>query len=317
MTDHRSGMPRVVLHPHRPRGIHEQLARLEREGEIELVVAQDDDEVAAALAGGADVLASFRWEERYLQPSLRWVASISAGVEQYPLAELEREGVTLTTASGVNAIAVAEHAMALLLACVRRLDAAVTSKANRQWERHGPRLELHGSTMVVAGIGAIGERVAELATGFGMRVVGVKRDPDDYDGCAQRVVGPEELVAVCREADVLVNALPGGDQTKGLISTAVFDALDGGWLISVGRGSVVDEPALVDALETGRIRGAGLDVFADEPLDDTSPLWAIPGVVMTAHVGGLSPNYGQRWVGLFRRNLEAHLGRRPWTNRVT
>jgi D-2-hydroxyacid dehydrogenase (NADP+) len=317
MTGRERAVPRVVLHPHRPRGIRAELARLEHDGEIELVVAQDSDEVAAALADGADILASFRWEERYLQPSLRWVASISAGFEQYPLAELERNGVALTTASGVNAIAVAEHAMALLLGCVRRLDAAVMSQADRRWERHGPRLELHGSTMVVAGIGAIGERVAELATGFGMRVLGVKRDPDDYDGCAQRVVGPEELVTVCREADVLVNALPGGEQTKGLISTAVFDALDGGWLISVGRGSVVDEPSLVEALEDGRIRGAGLDVFAGEPLDEGSPLWALPGVLMTAHVGGLSPNYGRRWVELFRRNLAALTGRQPWTNRVT
>ena len=317
MTDPGSAVPRVVLHPHRPRGIREELARLEREGEIELVVAKDSDEVAAALADGAHILASFRWEERYLQPSLRWVASISAGFEQYPLAHLEREGVTLTTASGVNAIAVAEHAMALLLGCVRRLDAAVMSQASHRWERHGPRLELHGSTMAVAGVGAIGERVAELATGFGMRVLGVKRNPDDYDGCAQRVVGPEELVTVCRDADVLVNALPGGEQTTGLISTAVFDALDGGWLISVGRGSVVDEPALVEALEDGRVRGAGLDVFADEPLDESSPLWTMPGVMMTAHVGGLSPNYGRRWVELFRHNLGAHRGQQPWMNRVS
>jgi D-2-hydroxyacid dehydrogenase (NADP+) len=316
MTDRQRAVPRVVLHPHRPRGIREELARLEREGAIELVVAQDSDEVVVALTDGASILASFTWEERYLRPALRWVASISAGVEQYPLAELEREGVALTTASGVNAIAVAEHAMALLLGCVRRLDAAVESQLHRRWERHGPRLELHGSTMVIAGMGAIGERVAELATGFGMRVLGVKQHADDYDGCAQRVVGPDELVAVCREADVLVNALPGGEQTRGLISTAAFEALDGGWLISVGRGSVVDEQALVTALETGRVRGAGLDVFAEEPLDDASPLWAMPGVVMTGHVGGLSPSYGRRWVELFRRNLEAHRGERPWTNRV-
>ena len=317
MTARNSARPRVVLHPHRPRGIREELARLEHEGEIELVVASDSDEVAAALADGADILASFTWEERYLQPSLRWVASISAGFEQYPLALLEREGITLTTASGVNAIAVAEHAMALLLGCVRRLDAAVESQTNRRWERHGPRLELHGSTMVVAGIGAIGERVAELAMGFGMRVIGVKQHPDDYDGCAQRVVGPDELVAECRDADVLVNALPGGQRTRGLISTAALEALDGGWLISVGRGSVVDEPALVAALEAGQVRGAGLDVFAEEPLDSASPLWELPGVVMTAHVGGLSPNYGRRWVELFRRNLGALRGQQPWTNRVT
>lgn len=305
-----------MLHPHRPRGIREELAELERRGEIELIVAQDGDEVASALADGASVLASFRWEERYLQPSLRWVASISAGLEQYPLDRLEREGVALTTASGVNAIPVAEHAMLLLLGCVRRVDAAVISQTHRRWERHGPRLELHGSTMVVAGIGAIGERVAELATGFGMRVLGVKRNPDDYDGCAERVVGPDELVDVCREADVLVNALPGGEQTRHLISALVFEALDGGWLVSVGRGSVVDEAALVAALESGRLRGAGLDVFDDEPLDEASPLWAAPGVLMTAHVGGLSPNYGSRWVELFRHNLAAFTGQGLWRNRA-
>lgn len=305
-----------MLHPHRPRGIREELAELEHQGAIELVVARDADDVASALADGASVLATFRWEERFLQPSLRWVASISAGVEQYPLGLLEREGVALTTASGVNAIAVAEHAMMLLLGCVRRVDAAVVSQTHRRWERHGPRLELHGSTMVIAGIGAIGERVAELATGFGMRVLGVKRNPDDYDGCAERVVGPEELVDVCGEADVLVNALPGGEGTRHLISAPALEALDAGWLVSVGRGSVVDEAALVAALEAGHVRGAGLDVFDDEPLDEASPLWTAPGVLITAHVGGLSPNYGRRWVELFRHNLAAFTHQGAWRNRV-
>ena len=316
MTERRSAVRRAVLHPHRPRGIREELQQLEEQGAIELVVAEDADEVAAELAAGAQILVTFRWEERFLQPSLRWVASISAGVDQYPVADFERAGVTLTTASGVNAIAVAEHAMALLLGCVRRLDAAIVSQTHRRWERHGPRLELHGSTMVVAGIGAIGERVAELATGFGMRVIGVKRRPEDYRGCAQRVVGPDELVAVCREADVLVNALPGGEQTRDLISTDALGALAGGWFVSVGRGSVVDEPALLAALDAGILRGAGLDVFAEEPLDQASPLWTMPGVLLTAHYGGLSPDYGRRWVELFRRNLAADASREAWTNRV-
>lgn len=310
-------VPRAVLHPLRPRGIREELEQLERAGAIELVVADDADQVAAELAAGASILATFRWEERFLQPSLRWIASISAGFEQYPLADLERAGVVLTTASGVNAVAVAEHAMALLLGCARRLDAAVASQQRRRWERHGPRLELHGSTMVIVGIGAIGERVAERASGFGMRVLGVKRRPEDYRGCAEAVVGPDGLTDVCRDADVLVNALPGGTQTREMISTAAFEALGGGWFISVGRGSAVDEPALVAALEQGWMRGAGLDVFAEEPLDEASPLWGMPGVLITAHYGGLSPSYGRRWSELFRDNLAAYAGRGPWMNRVS
>ena len=309
-------MPRTVLHPVRPRGVRQELQRLAERGAIELVVAGSDDEVAAALAEGAQVLVSFRWQERFLTPSLRWVASISAGFEQFPLTRLREQGVALTTASGVNAVPVAEHAMALLLACSRRIDEAVQHQRERRWQQQGPRLELEGSTLAIVGMGAIGERVAELGHAFGMRVLGVKRDPLAYAGCAEAVVAPDGLLEVCAEADVLIGALPGGAATRGLLDAEVFDALDGGWFVNVGRGSTVDEAALVAALESGRVAGAGLDVVAEEPLAPTSVLWSMPGVVITPHVAGLSPAYGRRFAELFTRNLAAYEGTAAWTNRV-
>jgi phosphoglycerate dehydrogenase-like enzyme len=117
-------------------------------------------------------------------------------------------------------------------------------------------------------------------------------------------------------ADVVVIALPGGEATAGLVDREALAALGDGWLVNVGRGSVVDEEALVEALTAGRLRGAGLDVFAVEPLPEESPLWDLPGVVMSPHCAGTSPRYGERLAGIVDANLRALRGEGPWVNRI-
>ncbi len=176
--------------------------------------------------------------------------------------------------------------------------------------------DLSGMTLGVLGLGVIGEAVARRAKAFEMHVVGTKRSPEGYAGAADEVLGPDGTLDVFERSDAVIVTLPGNDETAGMVGAAEIEALAGGYLINVGRGVVVDEDALVAAMSDGVLRGAGLDVFHDEPLPDDSPLWTLPGVVITPHIAGASPRYAERLAGLFARNLPAFLGEAEWVNRV-
>lgn len=301
----------VVLHPGHPRGID---AALEACAGIALVRPQDDDGVARALQEGAEVLVTSAWRDDFLAPSLRWIAGTGAGVDQYPLPLLEAHAVTLTTAVGVHAIAVAEHAFALLLALTRRIGEAVRSMAGAEWPDL-PGEELYGKRLAVIGLGRIGEGIAQRAKAWGLEVAGIKRRPETYSGCVGDVRGVEALRELCAWADIVVLSAPADPGGPPMIGAEELDALGAGWLVNVGRGSLVDQEALIAALATGRLRGAGLDVTTPEPLPASSPLWSSPKVVISAHNAGTTPFYGERWGRIFDRNLQAYQGRAAWVNR--
>jgi D-2-hydroxyacid dehydrogenase (NADP+) len=303
---------RVVLHPLRVAGLTDELDRISG---IQWIDAGNDDDVIEALRTGVPVLLTYRWRPEFLQPGLRWIQSISAGFDAYPLAELERRGVVLTTATGVH-ISVAESAIGLMLSLTRRLGEAVRSQGRHEWKQRGGA-ELAGSTIGIIGLGTIGEQIARRLQGWDVELLGLKHRPDEYEGLVPVVYGPDGLIEVCRRSDILILVLPASEQTRHLIGAAELAALGDGYLVNVGRGSVVDEEALVDALRRGRLRGAGLDVFETEPLPVESPLWDMKNVVITAHSAGSSPRYGERLGRIFRQNLAAFLGEDvPWINRV-
>jgi len=316
--------PKVVLHPVRMTGEAEALHRLDG---LELIDASSDDEVEAALDHGAPIMVTCVWRDRFLKPGLKWIQGIGAGYEQFPLAELDRHGIVLTTATGVH-VCVAESAFGLLLALTRRIAHAVRDAHNRQWEAKefangpdervvGEGVEVAGSTLAIIGLGTIGEQVARRASGWDVDVIGYKREPERYDGIVRRVFGPGQLLEVCRMADILVLTLPGSDETHHLIGAPELEALGAGWLINVGRGSVVDELALIGALTNGELLGAGLDVFEREPLPEGSPLWDMSNVVITPHIAGTTPHYGERLATIFQHNLRAFLGEDVrWMNQV-
>jgi len=306
-----SELTRVVLQPGIGAGTHDAISAVE--GALTIVPA-DDEGVTDALAG-ADALVTVAWRDEWLVPGLRWVQAFSAGTEQFPASRLAEAGVVLTSGRGIHGPQVAEHAFGLLLGLTRGIAAAVRTQAEHRWE--WPRLtELHGATMGILGLGVIGEAIAVRAAAFGMRVIGTKREPAGYDGVAEQVFGPEDTAAVCGRSDVLVVAVPGGEETEHLVGRAELEALGEGWLVNVGRGSVVDEAALVAALRDGTLRGAGLDVFEREPLPEGSPLWDMPDVIVSPHCAGVSPHYGERLAGIFEHNLHALRGRGEWVNRV-
>jgi phosphoglycerate dehydrogenase-like enzyme len=165
-------------------------------------------------------------------------------------------------------------------------------------------------------MGRIGEEVARRAQAWGLQIAGIKRDPSKYKGCVTHIRGADQLGAVCEWADILLLAAPASADRRPIVGERELQRLGAGWIVNVGRGSLIDENALVHALTAGALRGAGLDVTAVEPLPAESPLWGLPSVVITAHNAGDSPSYAPRWGAIFQHNLAAFAGSSDWVNRI-
>ena len=302
----------VVLHPLHPPGLADLIGG---DPGIDVVLPDGDEGVVVALQAGAPILVTYRWDDSFIAGELRWVQALSAGMEQFPLDTLHQAGAALTSARGVHAPAVAEHALALLMASMRGIGAAMRDVPQREWEWGRPGFELGGRTLGVIGLGHVGEHVAQLGVGLGMRVIGTKAHPEDYVGVAERVLGPDGTLEVCAEADAVVVAVPADAADGPLIGEEALERLGDGWLVNVGRGSAVDEQALVAALTYGELRGAGLDVFETEPLPAESPLWELPTVVITPHAAWSSDRLPERMAERFLANLAAFRGEREWVDR--
>ena len=251
-------------------------------------------------------------------PRLRWVQTNASGVDSLLSPRFVASDIVLTSGASVNAGPVAESVLALLLAVARRIPQHVRHQAAREWQRY-QKAELRGSTVVIVGWGKIGMEVGRLCGAFGMRVVVVRRHPATPTEGAAAVYGPADLPRALHEAgaDYVVLVAASGPTDPPLLGATEIAALKPtAWLINVARGSQVDEPALIDALQSGRLGGAALDVFATEPLPPTSPLWDLPNVLLTPHNSASSPHQDQRTLDLFVDNYRRWIGGEPLLNVV-
>ena len=270
-------------------------------------------DAALASIGTADVVCvSMMWKNDLLAkaPKLKFVQSISAGMDQYDVPAFKTRGIRLASAAGVNANAVAEHAFAMMLALQRQLHTGRDHQLAKHWRGmisviEKREAEVAGKTMVIVGLGRIGSRLARFAKAFDMHVIGVKRDPATGGDGADEVVATADLMSVVPRADVVVVACPLSADTEGLISADVLSAMKpGAHLINVARGKVVDETALIHALLSGHLGAAGLDVTREEPLPAVSPLWTMPQVLITPHTAGETQAYEDNVIDILVENLE-------------
>jgi D-2-hydroxyacid dehydrogenase (NADP+) len=285
-----------------------------------------DPETLLRRAGEADVLVvSGLWRNDILDhaPRLSFIQSIGAGTDQFPLERLRQRGIRLASARGVNAAAVAEHAMALVLALARRLGEARDNQRKRLWRGMIGDIarredELGGKTLLVVGLGAVGGRIARLAKAFDMRVVALRRDPANGRGAADAVHPLSAFGSLLPAADIVVLACPLTPETLNLVDAAALARMKpSAHLVNVARGRVVDEAALVEALAAGRITGAGLDVAAEEPLPPDSPLWRMDEVLITPHTAGETRRYEDNVIAILVDNLgRLRRGGEPLVNQV-
>jgi len=249
-------------------------------------------------------------------PSLRWVHTASAGVNHVLFPLLTESDILLTNASGVFNIPIAETVLAYMLAVTKRLPEFWDQQQAHRWHKLELR-ELRGLTAGVVGLGDIGTEVARLARVFGMRVVATKRHPEKGAEAADLVLSPERLPDLLAQSDFVIITVPLTRETRYLIDAqALAQMKKSAWLINIARGAIVDESALVEALQEERIGGACLDVFEEEPLSEDSPLWGLPGVVITPHNSWSSSRLQEREVELFLENLRRYVTGKPLLNVV-
>jgi phosphoglycerate dehydrogenase-like enzyme len=271
-------------------------------------------------------------------PSLKWVQSHYAGVDNLLYAPFlkDKTEVVITSTVGIHATNIAEYVLGMFLRFGHKMPQMMKAQAAREWseerfERFLP-LELRGSTVGIVGYGAIGREIARLVRAFGGRVLACKRDaktPEegevfrlegtgDPDGqYFERLYPPQALATMVKDCHFVVITTPLTPATRGLYSRKVFEAMkDGSYLVNVGRGGVVDEVALLEALRSGKLAGAAFDVFEQEPLPPDHPLWTAPNLIITPHICGNHRDYSAKAAQVFEENLRRYIEGKPLLNRV-
>lgn len=273
---------------------------------VEAVEAVRDAKIYLGLGVAPEILAA--------GTGLRWTHTGTAGVGGSLTREMLESDVVFTNSAGVHAAPVAETVLALLLHFARGLDVALDAQREGRWDKgwfnaaSSPVGEVGASTVGIVGFGGIGRAVAERVRALGARVLAVKRRPADAAPGVELVYGEDGLRRLLEESDHVVLTVPETDETRGLIGRAALERMKpGAVLVNVARGGVLDEDALVDALSAGRLRGAALDVFAEEPLPGDHPLWRLPNVVVTPHVSSYTHSYWERETALVVENIRRYL----------
>lgn len=278
---------------------------------LDLVSVEADEAIARELAD-AEVFLGWTFPREHFAAArrLRWVQSASAGVELNLFPEMIESDVVLTNGGGLHSVSIPEHTLALMLALARNVHHAVRLQGQRRWERFGVIgfaggvRELSGACVAILGAGPIGLALVALTRALGMRVRVLRRRAGQPVPGAEAVVGPERLHELLAWADFVLLATPSTAETRHLIDRDALAAMkSSAFLVNVGRGEVIDDDALVDALRRGAIAGAGLDAFVEEPLPPTSPYFDLENVILTPHVSGYTPTYFARVLELFRDNL--------------
>jgi phosphoglycerate dehydrogenase-like enzyme len=304
-----------------PREVEALRARLPG---IRIVSPADPAEVAAMLPEADIVLGFALRRDNFARASrLRWIHVSAAGVGPLLFPELVESDVLLSNGRGLHAVSMAEHALAVILGFYRKLHLARDAQARAEWTQDAlwtglPEFrDLGGATLGLVGLGSVGRAIASRAHALGMRVIAVRRRPGaNTEGVAEQW-GESRLDDLLAASDVVVLAAPLTTATRSLIGSAQLARMrPHALLVNLGRGALVDEPALIAALERGALAGAALDVTLEEPLPAASPLWAMKQVILTPHISGLGPRYWERAMDMFVEHVEAFREGRPLPNLV-
>ena len=287
----------------------QQIQSIVPQGEVVLVSSDDEEKVNRHLEG-ADVLAGTLWSLPEIRDTknLKWIHSFSAGVEHVLTPEVRNSDVIVGNVAGIHATPIAEHIIAFLLIFTRRLRDSFISQQRKIWQKDNKLTELKDKTVLIVGLGHIGSETARLASAFGARVIAVDRAGKEKPDFVSELYPSGDLKKALPQADFVVLTLPYTEETHHLFDMEKFRIMkQSAVLLNVGRGKVVHEQELIDALRQKMIAGAALDVFQEEPLSQESSRWGRENVVITPHQSGISEKYMDRAVEVFCENLRAYL----------
>jgi phosphoglycerate dehydrogenase-like enzyme len=260
--------------------------------------------------GEADILMTFGAQiaDHVLEKAinLKWIQALGTGVDGIVDSPALRDGVIVTNLRGLHGASVSESVLAAMLALSRNLPRAMRSQDAGRWDRFPVSL-VKGKTVGILGVGVIATELAPRCRALGMTVIGITSAPRGVAGF-DRMVGRDELLDVAGELDHLVLLAPYTAETHGIVGARVFERMKrSAFLVNVARGGLVDEAALVEALKAGRIAGAALDVFSEEPLPEGHPLWSMPNVLITPHMAGFHVGYPAEAIPIVNENIRHFL----------
>lgn len=252
-------------------------------------------------------------------PNVKWIHSMSVGVDAILNAEVRSNDIVITNAKGCTAIPISEHALALMLALARGVPAMVRQQRAKVWGEIAVR-ELSEATVGIVGYGHIGHEIAQRCKSFGMRVIGCRKHPDKGSArheAADAVIGMDRLDELLAQSDYVILSLPSTEETCRLMNREKFGKMkDGSFLVNIGRGNVIVEEDLVNSLRDGPLSGAALDVFEEEPLPPSHPLWGCDNVIVSPHIAYDSPKNMERCMDLFLHNVACYMEGKPLRNVV-
>jgi D-2-hydroxyacid dehydrogenase (NADP+) len=277
---------------------------------VDVIATPDQKEIDVNLPEAEVVFGEVTPESFPLARKLKWVHCPYAGVDRALFPEFVRSDVILTSSKGLHKHQMTEHLFGLMLMLTRKLHAYRSYQMERKWDT-SPFREIQllvDRTLGILGVGTIGAQIAKAAKGFGMRVVGLRKDPSLPVENVDVLLGMNDLPQLLRGSDHIVVVLPLTVETENLITEREFSVMERKpFFYNLARGPIVNTRNLIKALREGKVRGAGLDVFENEPLDKESPLWGMENVIITPHVGGLIPHYISEAMNFFLENLKRYL----------
>ena len=237
---------------------------------------------------------------------LKWLQALSVGVDAFPLAELRQRGVIITNGKGIHRIHMAEYAIAAMIMLARSVHLMMRNQTQNRWYRKIPQGEINGATLGILGLGTIGQEVAKKASFMGMKVLGIKKHPAPLPHVDQ-VKGMDQLGWLFSECDYIINLLPGTSETKDLVDKDLMSKMKkSACLINMGRGTTIKEADLITFLQEGGLRAFWSDVFEEEPLPESSPLWQMDNVVITPHICGESIRYLDKAMEIIKHNVKVY-----------
>lgn len=264
--------------------------------------SQVDQDVEVLVSFGQDITE----ETLFHFPKLRWIQVMSAGIDRLPLQAMAGRGIALTNARGAHHIQMSEHILWSILTLMRQGQISIRHQERKVWDPEVRIEELHGKTVCIIGAGSIGEAVAKKCRAFGMTVWGITHSVKNHQAYG-RMGTMNDLTAFLGSSDIVVVILPLTAETFGMFNKDLFSQMKAGsYFVNVARGPLVNEPDLLMALNTGKIRAAALDVFMQEPLPESSLFWGMDNVLLTPHIGGRTPHYTARTFEIFIKNLRLY-----------
>jgi phosphoglycerate dehydrogenase-like enzyme len=282
------------------------------------VVAAEREQLVKEIVDADAIFGTINPQLFHAAHKLRWVQIYSAGVETYRFPEFINSDIILTNCKIIQGPEIADHALALLLALTRDINKIIPTRSKEEWAKGSYHpIELRGKTAVIIGVGGIGQQIAQRASAFGMRVIGV--DPKDIplNPYVSKMVYPDKLDSVLPEADVVFISAPHTPQSEGMMGAKQFSLFKkGSYFIAVSRGKLYNTDALVKALDERRLAGAGMDVTNPEPLPKGHPLWKFDNVIITPHIAGQSDGIDARRMELMKENIIRFVKGEPMLNVV-